>query len=72
MERLTGLESNVDVIKGDLADAKVIDSAVRKSGAEVIYHLGGLLSSPSDFDQVTAFNSTAVLRSRSMGYMHSY
>jgi len=58
--RLGDLAGRVDVIRGDLAEAKDVDAAVAESSPDIIYHLGGMLSAPSDADHGTAFRANAV------------
>ena len=59
-ERLDGIADEVDVIRGDLGDASDVDAAVAGSRPDAIYHLGGMLSAPSEADHAAAFRANAV------------
>ena len=59
-ERLGELSSEVVVIRGDLGDASDVDAAVASSRADTIYHLGGMLSAPSEANHAAAFRANAV------------
>lgn len=59
-QRLDDVASQVTIRKGDLGDFSQVLDAVRKSRAEVIYHLGGMLSLPSDRDPQAAFRANAL------------
>ena len=48
-------KARIHFIKGDLASFEHILTAVKESQAEVIYHLGSMLSIPSEADPQTAF-----------------
>ena len=58
--RLDGLSSEVVVIRGDLGNASEVDAAVASSRPGTIYHLGGMLSAPSEADHAAAFRANAV------------
>ena len=58
--RLCGLSSEVVVIRGDLGNASEVDAAVASSRPGTIYHLGGMLSAPSEADHAAAFRANAV------------
>ena len=58
--RLAGIADAVDVIQGDLGDAADVDAAVASSRPDAIYHLGGMLSAPSEADHAAAFRANAV------------
>ena len=57
--RLGGLSSEVVVIRGDLGNASDVDAAVARSRPDTIYHLGGMLSAPSEADHAAAFRVNA-------------
>ena len=59
-ERLIGLSDEFNVIRGDLAEASDVDAAVASSRPDTIYHLGGMLSAPSEADHAAAFRANAV------------
>lgn len=59
-ERLDGIADQVDVIRGDLGDASGVGAAVASSRPDAVYHLGGMLSAPSEADHAAAFRSNAV------------
>ena len=59
-ERLAGLSDKTTVIRGDLGDASDVDAAVASSRPGTIYHLGGMLSAPSEDDHAAAFRANAV------------
>jgi len=52
---LKGVEDRVTVVKGDLSNYSHVFSAVSKYGIDVIYHLGSMLSLPSDADPWSSF-----------------
>ena len=58
-ERLAGLTDSVTVIQGDLGEASEVDAAVANSRPDAIYHLGGMLSAPSEKDHAAAFRANA-------------
>ena len=59
-ERLSGLSDDLTVIRGDLGNASEVDAAVASSRPGAIYHLGGMLSAPSEADHAAAFRANAV------------
>ena len=59
-ERLAGVADRVSVIRGDLGDSADVDDAVAGSRPDAIYHLGGMLSAPSEADHAAAFRVNAV------------
>jgi threonine 3-dehydrogenase len=52
--------SKVAVTRGDLGNFSHVMSIVKKSSPDVIYHLGGMLSVPSDEDPQAAFRVNAM------------
>ena len=59
-ERLADLADTVSVIRGDLGNASEVDAAVAGSRPDTVYHLGGMLSAPSEADHAAAFRANAV------------
>ena len=59
-ERLAGLADEVAVIRGDLAETAEVGAAVASSRPDTVYHLGGMLSAPSEADHAAAFRANAV------------
>ena len=59
-ERLGDIADAVDIVRGDLGDASEVDTAVASSRPHAIYHLGGMLSAPSEADHAAAFRANAV------------
>ncbi len=59
-QRLDEVAEQVTIRKGDLGNFSQVLDVVRDSGAEVIYHLGGMLSLPSDQDPQAAFQANAM------------
>ena len=59
-DRLAGLSDEIAVIRGDLGEASEVDAAVASSRPDTIYHLGGMLSAPSEADHSAAFRANAV------------
>ena len=58
--RLADIADRVSVIQGDLGEASDVDAAVAGSRPDAIYHLGGMLSAPSEADHAAAFRANAV------------
>jgi nucleoside-diphosphate-sugar epimerase len=56
-QRFSGIEDRVKIIEADLGNFAKILEAVRVSDPKVIFHLGGMLSLPSDADPQSAFSS---------------
>lgn len=57
---LKGIEDKVRIIKGDLGNFSHVFDAVNISKPEVIYHLGGMLSIPSEDDHSSSFRANAM------------
>ncbi len=57
---LQDLEGKVRVIRGDLGNFSHVLSAVKECGPAAIYHLGGMLSVPSDADPQASFRANAM------------
>ncbi len=58
--RLEDIGESVTVVKGDVGNFSHILDAVRSSRAEVIYHLGSMLSLPSERDPPAAIHANAM------------
>jgi len=58
--RLEDLGDTVTVVKGDVGNFSHVLDAVRSSRAEVIYHLGSMLSLPSERDPPAAIHTNAM------------
>ena len=58
--RLADLSDKVEGIAGDLGNFSNVLNAVKKTQPDVIYHLGGMLSVPSDADPAAAFQANAL------------
>jgi threonine 3-dehydrogenase len=56
---LDDIADQVNVVRGDLGNFSHVMSAVKKSRPKAIYHLGGMLSVPSDADPAGAFYANA-------------
>lgn len=56
---LKGLEDKVTIVKGDLANYSHVFNVIKDYNIEVIYHLGSMLSVPSDADPWSAFRVNA-------------
>src|SRR5262245_10494802 len=58
--RLKDIASSLNIVKGDLGTFSHVLDAVRSSRAEIIYHLGAMLSLPSEHDPPAAFAVNAM------------
>jgi len=58
-DRVAHLGDKVEVVRGDLGNFSHVLHAVKKARPEIIYHLGGMLSVPSDADPAAAFQANA-------------
>lgn len=58
--RLDNVAGDVEVVQGDLGDAGQVKAVVQNNTPSVIYHLGGMLSIPSDADPAAAFSANAM------------
>ena len=58
-ERLRPIRDKVQVVRGDLGNLSHVLNAVQQAKPDVIYHLGGMLSLPSDADPAGAFEANA-------------
>jgi threonine 3-dehydrogenase len=59
-QRLDDIADQVTIRKGDLGNFSQVLDAVRESRADVIYHLGGMLSLPSDQNPQAAFQANVL------------
>ncbi len=57
---LDGVEDQVEIVRGDLSNLSHVLNAVEQARPQVIYHLGGMLSLPSDADPATALRANAL------------
>jgi threonine 3-dehydrogenase len=57
---LEDVKDKVKVVRGDLGNFSHVLSVVKESKPKVIYHLGGMLSVPSDADPQAAFRANAM------------
>lgn len=58
-ERLGPIADQVEMVRGDVGNFSHVLDAVKRAGPDVIYHLGGMLSLPSDADPPAAFQTNA-------------
>jgi threonine 3-dehydrogenase len=56
---LQGIDDKVTIVKGDVSNYSHLFNVVQKYKIDVIYHLGGMLSLPSDADPWSAFRVNA-------------
>ncbi len=54
-QRFTGIEGKMTILQADLGNFSKILEAVKKSSPKAIFHLGGMLSLPSNADPQSAF-----------------
>ena len=58
--RLEDIAAKVEVIRGDVGNFSHVLDAVQNSSANVVYHLGAMLSLPSDRDPSAAFRTNVI------------
>ena len=58
--RLDGVHDQVELLQGDLGESSQVLNAVKTVRPGVIYHLGGMLSAPSDADPAAALRANAL------------
>ncbi len=58
--RLEDIAAKVEVIRGDVGNISHVLDAVQNSSANVVYHLGAMLSLPSDRDPSAAFRTNVI------------
>ncbi len=63
-QRLDEVAQKVRLVRGDLGNFSHVLDAVRESSAQIVYHLGGILSIPSEDDP------PAAIRTNGMGTFH--
>jgi threonine 3-dehydrogenase len=59
-QRLDDITDEVEVVRGDLGNFSHVLDIVQKVKPDVIYHLGGMLSAPSDADPAAALRANAL------------
>lgn len=59
-KRLDDVADQIELVKGDLGNFSHVLSIVEKTKPRQIYHLGGMLSVPSDADPAAAFRANAL------------
>ncbi len=64
IKRLDDVEDQVEMVQGDLGNFSQVLDAVKNAQPRVIYHLGGMLSVPSDA------NPAAAIRANALGTFH--
>lgn len=57
---LDGLEEKVELVRGDLGNMSHVMSLVSRLKPDRIFHLGGMLSAPSDADHAASFRANAM------------
>ena len=57
---LDDVKDDVEVVRGDLGNFSHILNVVKTSRPKVIYHLGGMLSAPSEADPPASFRANAM------------
>lgn len=60
LQRLEDLKEQVDFERGDLGNFSHVLNAIKRTRPQTIYHLGGMLSVPSDADPWAALNANAL------------
>ena len=60
MKRLDDVADQVEDVQGDLGNFSHVLNAVKNAKPSVIYHLGGMLSVPSDADPAAAIHANAL------------
>ena len=59
-KRLDDVADQVEIVRGDLGNFSHVLNAVKNAQPSVIYHLGGMLSVPSDADPGAAIRANAL------------
>lgn len=57
---LRDVEDQIELVEGDLGNISHVLNTIKTFRPKVIYHLGGMLSTPSDADPATAFRVNAM------------
>lgn len=60
LHRLDDVADQIEVVRGDLGNFSHVLNVVQKYKPNVIYHLGGMLSVPSDADPPAAFHANVL------------
>jgi GDP-D-mannose dehydratase len=60
MQLLDDLSNHIDFMRGDLGNFSHVLNAVKRTKPQTIYHLGGMLSLPSDADPWAAMHANAL------------
>ena len=60
IQRLDEVAEKIELVQGDLGNFSHILDIVRQTKPRTIYHLGGMLSAPSDADPPSAFQANAM------------
>ncbi len=60
LKRLDDVADRVELVRGDLGNFSHVLNAVKQANPQVIYHLGGMLSAPSDADPPAAMRANAL------------
>jgi nucleoside-diphosphate-sugar epimerase len=56
---LKGIEEKVKIVKGNLANLSHVLNVIKNNRIDIIYHLGGMLSMPSEADPWASYQSNA-------------
>lgn len=57
---LEGVEDQIEIVRGDLGNFSHVLNVVKTVRPKAIYHLGGMLSVPSDADHAASFRANAM------------
>ncbi|MFO7984608.1 MAG: NAD-dependent epimerase/dehydratase family protein [Desulfatiglandaceae bacterium] len=57
---LEDVEDQIDIVRGDLGNFSHVLNVVKSVNPKAIYHLGGMLSVPSDADHAASFRANAM------------
>jgi threonine 3-dehydrogenase len=57
---LQDIEHKVEIVRGDLGNMSHVMNIVAQTKPDAIYHLGGMLSAPSDADHAASFRANAM------------
>jgi threonine 3-dehydrogenase len=60
LQRLDDLEDTIDFVPGDVGNFSNVLNVVKRTKPRTIYHLGGVLSVPSDADPEAALHANAI------------
>ena len=59
-QNLDGVLDQVEITRGDLGNFSQVMNAVKKARPDVIYHVGGMLSMPSEAEPAASFRANAM------------